>query len=203
MRVRYDGIGAPYYFHRGESGHFEQLGEASGVVTVDGNSLEVHGWGLRDKSWGPRTWQASSSSASQGAGTARPAEGEPRPFNKWVTATFGPDLGFAVLARPDGSGVYRGEGFLMRDGTNHPVRDVTIESDYEPGSVLHSAFRVSGVIEGGEKLSAEGTVLNVCPTKIAMPGGATLVNEAVARFRLPDGREANGIAEYWVNVRRS
>jgi len=42
-------------------------------------------------------------------------------------------------------------------------------------------------------------VINMCPTKIPFPGGATFVNEGLARFTM-EGQEGFGIAESWHNV---
>ncbi|HUD18197.1 MAG TPA: hypothetical protein VMQ59_13095, partial [Acidimicrobiales bacterium] len=39
-------------------GHYEQLVEASGTVEVGDDAWDIHGFGLRDHSWGPRYWQA-------------------------------------------------------------------------------------------------------------------------------------------------
>ncbi|MFI9408609.1 DUF7065 domain-containing protein [Nocardia gamkensis] len=38
--------------------HYEQFMAATGSITVAGDSFEVTGTGLRDHSWGPRSWQA-------------------------------------------------------------------------------------------------------------------------------------------------
>ena len=82
-----------------------------------------------------------------------------------------------------------------------PLLNAEIESDYEPNSVLQQAFRMRGVAAGGTKFKTDGIVFTVCPTKIAMRGGVTLVNEGVAEFH-HEGRTGFGIAEYWVAVKR-
>ena len=38
--------------------HYEQHCSVKGEITVDGETLDLSGYGLRDKSWGPRHWQA-------------------------------------------------------------------------------------------------------------------------------------------------
>ena len=38
-------------------GHYEQHMKGEGVVTVDGTTFVLNGFGLRDHSWGPRYWQ--------------------------------------------------------------------------------------------------------------------------------------------------
>jgi hypothetical protein len=37
------------------SGHYEQGGRMRGTVTLDGETLEVDSWSMRDHTWGPRT----------------------------------------------------------------------------------------------------------------------------------------------------
>ena len=59
--------------HPGEEfahGHYEQLVEATGSLLVGDEHLEIHGYGLRDHSWGPRYWQAPW-------------------YYRWLTANFG------------------------------------------------------------------------------------------------------------------
>ncbi|MBF6149557.1 DUF7065 domain-containing protein [Nocardia nova] len=38
--------------------HYEQIMAVSGSISVDGTAFEIAGTGLRDHSWGPRSWQA-------------------------------------------------------------------------------------------------------------------------------------------------
>ena len=126
---------------------------------------------------------------------------QPPTFTVWLTATFGADLAFAVTCVRGSDGALRGQGFLQREQKNIPLLNAEIKSDYEPNSVLQQAFRMSGVAADGTKFKTDGIVFTVYPTKIAMPGGATLVNEGVAEFH-HEGRTGFGIAEYWVAVNR-
>lgn len=198
MRVNYVGIGDPFYFWRGDHGHFEQVCEIQGDLRIGDETHSINAWGLRDKSWGPRTWQSSTSKTS--APDAPRKSDQPPTFTIWLTATFGADLAFAVTCVRGSDGALRGQGFLQREQKNIPLLNAEIESDYEPNSVLQQAFRMSGVAADGTKFKTDGIVFTVCPTKIAMPGGATLVNEGVAEFH-HEGRTGFGIAEYWVAVK--
>ena len=57
--------------------HYEQHMRVTGGVRFDERQLEIEGYGLRDHSWGPRTWQAIHS-------------------YEWLTLNFGDDLGAMV-----------------------------------------------------------------------------------------------------------
>jgi hypothetical protein len=103
-------------------------------------------------------------------------------------------MGGSCFRHPDG--VIRGEGWLQRDGRSGVLKNVVIDTDYEPDSIIHRTVRLTAQTEDGEDIRIEGDVLSVCPTKIPMPGGATFVNEGLAEFRWGD-RTGYGIAEHW------
>jgi len=64
---------APEFFR----GHFEQHGHATGRIAIDGAEYALDGFGLRDRSWGPRTWQALER-------------------YRWLTMNFGSSAGIAA-----------------------------------------------------------------------------------------------------------
>ena len=72
-------------------GHYEQLNAATGTIAVGDQEWAVSGYGLRDHSWGPRTWQAPW-------------------YYRWLTVNFGDDFGFmgSRIARQDGDGMRGG-----------------------------------------------------------------------------------------------
>ena len=70
MDVAFDALAGPHYAVGGAQGHFEQTGRVSGTIRLGDEQWDVNGFGVRDKSWGPRTWQAPSGSAAKAAGPA-------------------------------------------------------------------------------------------------------------------------------------
>ena len=64
MEITFEALADPHYAVGGAQGHFEQTGHATGVIRLGDEEWEVDGYGVRDKSWGPRTWQAPSGSAA-------------------------------------------------------------------------------------------------------------------------------------------
>ncbi|MDZ7727347.1 MAG: hypothetical protein U5Q44_03650 [Dehalococcoidia bacterium] len=173
----------------------------TGSLRVGDDSWEIEAYGVRDKSWGPRTWQPRSRSSGQSQGAGQGSAGGPRPFTIWFSGNFGSDMAFGGAAgRRDGE--MRGGGWIFRDARNLGLSDVTITSEYESGSLLHSAITIRGTDEEGKDHQFEGDLVTVTPTKIPTPGGVTLVNEGLARFRREDGAVGYGIAEYWHSVTR-
>ena len=199
MDLTFEGSIDPYYTlddAGGERNHFEQPGRVTGTVKVGDESWDVDGFGVRDKSWGPRTWQAGGSSTSD-TKTEQPAG--PAPFVNWLSMNFGPS--FAIGASCGlRDGVMRGAGWIQRDGMILALKDIRVESQFEPDSILHKSLVFTGTDEMGVEHRVEGELLTVTPTKIPMPGaGATFVNEGLARYTL-DGQTGYGIAEYWHTV---
>ena len=93
--------------------HYEQHCRAVGSIVVGDEVLEIAGFGLRDKSWGPRYWQALS-------------------WYRWTPMIF--DEGFAlmlsIIGRPDGKEPRR-SGMVLEGDEYHHIVDCRIESDYD------------------------------------------------------------------------
>jgi hypothetical protein len=202
LSLEYDCFGTPYYSGHGEHGHFEQAGRVRGTLAVGGSEFTLDGYGLRDKSWGPRPW--TDQSAGQRVGP-RDSLGEGRGwrvFSCWLTSVIDEELAFAISAAQTSDGGIRTQGFVSRSGVNHQITGMKIENAYEGDTLFHAQNRFEASFEDGSTLSGRGEILNPGPTKIAMPSGATIVNAAMTRFELASGEVGFGISEYWSSVRR-
>jgi hypothetical protein len=198
MGLEFEAQTDPFYDFTGARGHFEQTGAASGNIRLGPESWTVKGWGVRDKSWGPRDWKPGT-----GPSMARMEEsdGRPAPFVTWFSANFGQDMALGCSCFRQSDGTVRGSGWFQCEGKNQPLLDIVVESEYRRDSILHSALRLTGRTEDGRTRSVTGQVLTICPTKIAMPDGATFINEGLTQFSL-EGQEGYGIAEYWNSVQK-
>lgn len=198
MQLEFQSQTDPFYDFSGARGHFEQTGNVSGNISLGIEKWTVNGWGVRDKSWGPRDWKPGTAPFS----TSLPkSDSGPAPFVTWFSANFGPDRAFGCSCFRQSDGTMRGSGWFQDQGKHQPLRDIIVESEYRPGSILHQSLHLTGTTEDGKRRSITGRVLSVCPTKIAMPDGATFINEGLTRFNL-EGKEGYGIAEYWNSVHK-
>jgi len=184
----------------GAFGHFEQSGKVTGEIQIDGERWQVEGYGVRDKSWGPRDWGANQrkkeDSKSSNSAPTFSSPANPLPFVNWFSMNFGPDSALGGSCFPHPSGELKGAGWIQRDGKSLGLTDVTIATEYQPNSILHKAVHLRGTIEGGEPIDITGEIINMCPTKVPMPGGATFINEGLAEFNW-NGTQGFGIAEHW------
>jgi hypothetical protein len=199
MDVSFETLSPPHYAVGGAQGHFEQTGRVRGHIRLGDEQWDVDGYGVRDKSWGPRTWQGPSGSSAKAAG---PAAVEQGCFLNWFSMNFGADLALGGACGRTADGTFRGKGWIQRDGETLALEDVTMTTEYDPTNpLLHEAVQLRGTDSSGRSIVVDGSVLTICPTKIPRRDGVTFVNEGLARFTTED-RVGFGIAEHWHAVAR-
>ena len=157
-------------------GHYEQHHRASGELRLLGERRAFEGFGLRDHSWGPRSWQSPL-------------------FYRWLTANFGGELGFAAtwIRNRDGSEI-RG-GFLHRGGRLVPVRGVAIEADFAGEQQLHRGLRVRLECTDGGTLDVVGRVIGMIPLRNRRDGRVTRIAEGMTEWSC-EGRTGFGLSEF-------
>jgi hypothetical protein len=199
MAVAFEAISAPHYAVGGAQGHFEQTGRVSGTIDVDGERWDVDGFGVRDKSWGPRTWQAPSGTAAK---SSAPATVEQGCFLNWFSMNFGADLALGGACGKTAAGTFVGKGWIQRDGRTLALDEVTMSTVFDPDNpLLHDTVQLHATDSEGGSIVVDGTVVSICPTKIPRRDGVTFVNEGLARFET-EGRSGWGISEHWHAVLR-
>ncbi len=208
MQVDFDAGSPPHYaagtVPGGATGHFEQTGRVTGTIALGDERWQVDAWGVRDKSWGPRTWEAPSGSAAK---AASPEADERGCFLNWFSMNFGPDLALGGACGRTADGTFQGKGWIQRDGRSLDLPEVTISTVFDPSSpLLHATLRLEAIDAEGRPIAVDGTVLSICPTKIPRRDGVTFVNEGLARFTTTGDdrveRIGFGIAEHWRAVPR-
>jgi hypothetical protein len=215
MSLTFDCITEPHYSRSEEGstgafGHFEQSGKVTGEIRLGDHSWEISGYGVRDKSWGPRDWGAGQrEDKAIAAPIIKPtySSGEnPNPFVNWFSMNFGADSALGGSCFRHANGDIRGGGWIQQNGKSMRLDDVLITTQYEPGSIIHKWVNLTGKIADGTPtgtpIEIKGRVLNVCPTKVPMPGGATFINEGLTEFHW-DGKTGYGISEHWHAVIKS
>jgi hypothetical protein len=203
VELTYTGVSTPFGGEPEESherpgeefakGHYEQLVRAAGTVTVGEDTWTVDGFGLRDHSWGPRTWQAPW-------------------YYRWLTVNFGDGTGMMLsrIARQDGPGT-RG-GFVWDGSGLHLVRDVELSTAWEGEDRYHQRVRASFTTarddqdRGGDGVITReltGEVINLIPLRNRRDGRITRISEGLTRWTLdaalgddPEATTGYGLSEY-------
>lgn len=164
---------SPLYGGEGEHGemvfargHYEQHGRAVGRLVVDGVEQAIDGLGLRDHSWGPRSWQS-------------PA------YYRWLIGQFDAGFGFMGSQIVTQAGSELLSGFVFRDGTNHPVHRVSVHTDWREPGHYHDQIALTLHTAGGE-LPITGRVLTMLPLRNRKDGRVTRISEGLTEWRCGD-----------------
>ena len=168
-------------------GHYEQLVEGTGTIRVDKTEWPIAGSGLRDHSWGPRYWQAPW-------------------YYRWLTASFGTDLGFMAsrVARKDGPGT-RG-GFVWDEGQLHLCDHCEVSTEYVGDDRYHQ--KITALLRSrasDREWRFTGEVVSMIPLRNRRqdPDGnwlMTRISEGMTKWTMSSdnhaGRTCYGMSEY-------
>jgi hypothetical protein len=161
-------------------GHTEQLMSATGTIEVAGSSWPLTGAGLRDHSWGPRTWQAPW-------------------WYRWLTGNLDEGGGFMVsrVARRDSDGL-RG-GFMVANGVlhlcNHAEVDLTTDPDTGDPIGVEAVLAVHRDGVATHQWHISGEPRRTVPLRNRREGSVTRITESPTHWRVDDGRTGRGILE--------
>jgi hypothetical protein len=159
-------------------GHFNQHTRVVGQLAVGASRLELDGYGWRDHSWGPRTWQAIH-------------------FYRLFIGNFGDDAGFMILKITDRAGLTRRVGVWLADGAYEDVQDVDVMIDWTPEKEP-SRVRL-GVRTARRRTILEGRVLSLAPLRNRREVDGRLVTSRIAEAFTEftwEGRTGLGICEF-------
>ena len=155
-------------------GHYEQHVGARGTITVGADSWTLDGYGLRDHSWGPRSWQA--------------------PYwYRWLTCNAGEDSGFMVSVIASRDGKVRRSGVFFEKGGYTPILDAKIEttwSDEYDQEALKCVARLPD-----REVEIVGTVMSFIPLRNRRGGSVTRIGEGMTEYKYED-KTGYGLSEY-------
>lgn len=147
--------------------HYEQHMHVNGALAIGDERIAVDGFGLRDHSWGPRSWQAIHQ-------------------YEWLTLNFGPDLGamVSVIQRDAQPSSRRVAGVVVRGSELERITEAAIEARYEENGLYHRGVSARVTTESGEELAIEGEVRGFIPLRNRRNGRITHIGEGMTRWRL-------------------
>jgi hypothetical protein len=125
--------------------HYEQHVAATGTLTVGAEEFVISGFGLRDKSWGPRHWQAIK-------------------WYRWCPMNFGRDFAMMISIVSDERGVGRPSGMVLKNGSYDNIVEANIESDWDKDG-YQTHLRCQIATQSGERYQVDGRVLSLIPLR--------------------------------------
>jgi len=161
--------------------HYEQHGTVKGQIVVGDEAITIDGLGLRDKSWGPRHWQALY-------------------WYRWLPMVFSPDFAMmlSVIGRDaEGTGIRAG-GMVLEGDEYKILEDCRIESTWDEN--LYQTGMTCWAKTTDREYNITGDVLSMIPlrSRRKTPDGEQLltrITEAMTRYEC-DGQVGIGMSEY-------
>ena len=159
--------------------HYEQHIAGTGSFEIGGQRWEIDGFGLRDKSWGPRYWQNIS-------------------WYRWLPMNFGADFAVMISLIGSADGQVRRSGMVLRNGEYVLIRDARIESEWDE-NWYQTKLRAWAKTDEREYV-IEGRVTSMIPlrNRRKREDGTELVTritEGMTEYRC-DGKTGYGLSEY-------
>ncbi|MGQ4618647.1 DUF7065 domain-containing protein [Nocardia sp. R7R-8] len=160
--------------------HYEQIMAVTGRIVLDGESIDIHGAGLRDHSWGPRSWQAPW-------------------FYRWLHGS-GPTAGFMGAY----FGVERGApvtgGFVWDGQDLHRCTDIRVQTERDENN-MPRRIEVELVTSSNRSWRFSGEIGATVPLRHRKTeaSGAELMThilENQVRWTGDDGAQLYGMGEY-------
>jgi hypothetical protein len=160
--------------------HYEQHMAASGHFILGDERFAIDGFGLRDKSWGPRYWSAIH-------------------WYRWCPMNFGRDFGMMLSIVAGAEGAPRQGGMVFKDGVYDLINTCEIRSDWDERG-YQTALRAKVTTRSGAAYEVEGKVLSLIPLRhrrTASDGGelVTRITEGMTEYRCDD-KVGYGLSEY-------
>ncbi len=160
--------------------HYEQHMAAKGSFTIGGEKFVVEGFGLRDKSWGPRYWQAIN-------------------WYRWCPMNFGRDFGMMLSIVAGTEGKPRQGGMVFKDGKYDLIVECAIDTDWDE-NWYQTALRAKVKTESGARYDVTGKVLSLIPlrNRRKTPDGQELntrITEGMTEYKC-NGFTGYGLSEY-------
>jgi hypothetical protein len=154
--------------------HYDQFVTVRGSVDVDGQVLDCHGHGMRDHSWGRRSWQAP-------------------PYYRWLFGACA-DVAFAAGVLGRGAGHRRAGGFLWEGDVLHVLDEVVVRTDWVADRIGRVRVELSAA---DRSWTVEGRALNAVPLRSRPRSGEgmTRILETAVEWSM-GGSRLLGIAEY-------
>lgn len=159
--------------------HYEQHCRTTGTITVGDEALEIDGFGLRDKSWGPRFWQAIA-------------------WYRWLPIVFDENFAMMLSIVAGDADSPRAGGMVLVGDEYHRITDCTVDADWDAKAEQTTMRCWAKTAE--REYEVTGEVISMIPlrNRRTTPDGERLhtrITEAMTRYDC-DGRRGIGMSEF-------
>ena len=155
--------------------HYEQVIGVQGEIRFNDSSRPIQGLGLRDHSWGPRTWQS------------------PR-YYRFLSGVFDEQTAFGLMYIATYSGKISKKGFITTNGRSFDLRDIRIDTQYVNPEKYHNLISLE-LVTSEQVLKIEGNVMSLLPLRNRKGGKTVRISEGMTEWSW-SGKLGYGLSEY-------
>jgi len=155
--------------------HYEQVIRIEGLMRYGGTGLNLKGLGLRDHSWGPRTWQS------------------PR-YYRFLSAVFDEERAFGLMFLATNSGLLSKKGFLSTPTGSYDLKDIRLETEHAGPDRYHQRIHLE-LDTADQTFRFAGEVFSLLPLRNRKEGRIVRIAEGMTRWHWQD-RVGYGLSEY-------
>ncbi|MCU0447676.1 MAG: hypothetical protein MUE85_22475 [Microscillaceae bacterium] len=160
--------------------HYEQHTRGRGTWRIGNKTYPIDGFGLRDKSWGPRYWQAIH-------------------WYRWLPICFGEDFGMMVSVIGSEDQAVQMGGMVLQNGQYDLIQTCTMTSEWDE-NYYQTALTAQITTESGRQYALSGKVLSLIPLRNRRKIGLrqelhTRITEGMTEYECA-GRIGYGMSEY-------
>ena len=159
--------------------HYEQHMTATGFIAVGDQRWDIKGFGVRDKSWGPRFWQAIY-------------------WYRWLPMSFNNEFGLQTTITGTPEGEIKGGGTVFEDGVYTDIIESNITANYDENG--YQTDLVVNCRTENKEYEITGKVLSLIPlrNRRSSPDGEefmTRITEGMTEYRC-NGHVGYGLSEF-------
>ncbi len=159
--------------------HYEQHCRTTGTITVGDEAIEIDGFGLRDKSWGPRFWQAIA-------------------WYRWLPIVFDDNLAMMLSIVAGDADNPRAGGMVLVGDQYHRITDCTVDADWDHKAEQTTMRCWAKTAEREYEITGE--VISLIPLRNRRKTAEgeqlhTRITEAMTRYEC-DGKKGIGMSEF-------
>jgi hypothetical protein len=155
--------------------HYEQVVGVEGEIQYGNMVHSLKGLGLRDHSWGPRTWQS------------------PK-YYRFLSGVFDEETAFGLMYLATAGGRLSKKGFLSTRSGTFDLKDISIETEYAGPDNYHNLIHLE-LITSEQVFRIEGRVMTLLPLRNRKEGRMVRIAEGMTEWNWKEKR-GYGLSEY-------
>ncbi len=155
--------------------HYEQVIKVFGEIHFKNTTHNIKGLGLRDHSWGPRTWHSPQ-------------------YYRFLSGVFDEQNAFGLMYIATLRGKISKKGFVFVRSQSFDLKDITVDTEFVGPEKYHNLINLR-LVTSENIFQLKGRVLSILPLRNKKEGKIVRIAEGMTEWNW-NGKLGYGISEY-------